>query len=290
MDGAAQRCGGAGDDMHVIQFALQRQHRLQRFVLGQALGIALVGGDAQADDEVIGSGFAHGRQHFAEEAQARVEIAVVAVAAPVHPRVEELRRQVAVAGDHFHAVQAGRVQAAGGSGVAGDDLVDHRLVQLARHDMETLVRRGRGGVGNGQQAVGGLHDLAARMEHLRQQHGAFRVTGLGDAPVALDAGIVGGHQHMRGVARAVVHPGDLHDDQADAAFRPRLVVGHQLVVDQVVGGHGRIVAGGHDPVLQAFATDFQRAEQVREGGHQGALRFLLWAGPAQALRACQSTG
>ncbi|MNP68496.1 hypothetical protein D3C76_1644620 [compost metagenome] len=60
MDGAAQRGGCAGDDVHVVQFALQHLHGLQRFVLGQALGIAFVGGDAQADDEVFASGLAYG--------------------------------------------------------------------------------------------------------------------------------------------------------------------------------------------------------------------------------------
>ncbi|MCY1430175.1 hypothetical protein D9M71_461160 [compost metagenome] len=72
---------------------------------------------------------------------------------------------------------------------------------------------------------------------------------------------------MRGVARTVVHPGDLHDDQADAAFGAGLVVGDQAVVDQVVGGDRSVVAAGHDAVLQAFATDLQRFEQVREGRH-----------------------
>ncbi|MNZ90254.1 hypothetical protein D3C78_1092110 [compost metagenome] len=290
MDGAAERRGGAGDDMHVVQFALQRLHGLQRLVLSQALGVALVGGDTQADDEVLAGGLAHGGEHFAEEAQARVEVAVVAVLAAVHPRIEELRWQVAVTGDHLHAVQPGGLQAARGGGVTGDNLVDHRLVQCARHDVEALVRRGGCGISHRQQAVGGFHDLAAGVEDLRQHHRALGMAGLGDPAVALDAGVVGGHQHVRGVARAVVHPGDLHDDQADTAFRPRLVVGDQLLVDQVVGGHRGVVAGGHDPVLQALAADFQRAEQVREGCHRGTLRFLLWVGPDQALRACQSTG
>jgi hypothetical protein len=55
----------------------------------------------------------------------RVQVAVVAVAAAVDPWVDELRRQVAVAGDHFHAVEPGLMRR-GGGGVAGDDLVDQR--------------------------------------------------------------------------------------------------------------------------------------------------------------------
>ncbi|MNC27170.1 hypothetical protein D3C75_753340 [compost metagenome] len=93
------------------------------------------------------------------------------------------------------------------------------------------------------------------------------MAGLGQLAVTLDAGIVGGHQHMGGVARTVVHPGHLQHDQADAAFGAGLVVGDQAVVDQVVGGDRGVVAAGHDAVLQAFATDLQRFEQVREGRH-----------------------
>ncbi|MCY1179642.1 hypothetical protein D9M73_200510 [compost metagenome] len=110
------------------------------------------------------------------------------------------------------------------------------------------------------------------MENLRQHHGALGMTGLGEATVALDAVVVGRHQHMGGVARTVVDPGDLQHDQADAAPGAGAVIGDELLVDQVVGGHRGVVAAGHDPVLQALATDLQGFEQVREafGGLGGA--------------------
>lgn len=257
MDGAAEGGRSAGDDVQVVQLALDRLGRLQRLAFAETLGVALVGGQAQADDEVLGGGRAHRCQHFAEEKQAGIEVAVVAILAAVHPRVEELRRQVAVAGDHLHPVQSCLVQAARGGGVAGDDLVDQRLVEFAWHHPEPFVGRGRGGIGHRQQAVGGLHDLAPGMEDLRQHHAAFGVAGLGDPPVAGDAGIVGGHQHVRGVARAVVDPGHLHDDQSGAAAGPGAVIGDEWLVDQVVGRHRRVVAARHDAVFQAFAPDFQ---------------------------------
>ncbi|MNF83771.1 hypothetical protein D3C84_661010 [compost metagenome] len=260
--------------MDVVQLPLQGQHRGQGLVLGQAFRVAFVGGDAQADDEVCRTLGAHGLDHFSEEAQARLQVAVVAVLALVHPRVEELRRQVAVARDYLHPVQAGLAEAPRGGCVAGDYLVDHRLVEGPRHHPEALVGRGRGGPGHRQQAVAGLHDFPAGMEDLRQHHGALGMAGLGQAAVALDAGVVGGHQHVGGVARTVVDPGDLQHDQADAAPGAGAVVGDELVVDQVVGGHGGVVAAGHDAVLQAFAADFQGLEEMREGldggGHGGS--------------------
>ncbi|MCY1421585.1 hypothetical protein D9M71_372450 [compost metagenome] len=266
MDGAAEGSGGASDQVDVVQLSLQGQHSGQGFVLGQALRVALVGGDAQPDDEVLRALGAYRFDHLAEKAQARRQVAVVAVLALVHPWVEELRRQVAVTGDYLHPVQPSLAKAPGGGCVAGDYLIDHWLVQGPRHHPETLVGRGRGGPGHRQQAVAGLHDFPARMENLRQHHGALGMAGLGEATVALDAVVVGRHQHMGGVARTVVHPGHLQHDQADAALGASVVVGDELVVDQVVGGHRGVVAAGHDAVLQALAADFQGLEEVREGG------------------------
>ncbi|MNC12389.1 hypothetical protein D3C75_601080 [compost metagenome] len=98
-----------------------------------------------------------------------------------------------MAGHHFNAIQPGLVQAAGSAGIALDDLVDHCLVQRARHHPEAFIgHRGRR-VGHRQQAVRRLHDLPPGVEQLRQHHGAVRVAGLGKLAVALDAGIVSGH-------------------------------------------------------------------------------------------------
>ncbi|MNL61651.1 hypothetical protein D3C87_1856060 [compost metagenome] len=79
---------------------------------------------------------------------------------------------------------------------------------------------------------------------------------------------------MGGVARTVMHPGNLQHDQPDAAFGTRPVIGDQLLVDQVVGRHRSVVAAGHDAVLETLATDLQRFEQVRErwgGSRHGAI-------------------
>ena len=117
---AAEGGGGAGDDVHVVQLPLQQLHGGQGFVFGEAFGVAFIGGNPQADDELgIGAG-AHGVEDFPDKAQALLQFAVVAVAAAVDPRVDELRRQVAVAGHQFHAVQPGLMQAPGGVGVALD--------------------------------------------------------------------------------------------------------------------------------------------------------------------------
>ncbi|MNZ19443.1 hypothetical protein D3C78_364690 [compost metagenome] len=185
-----------------------------------------------------------------------------------------------MAGHHFNAIQPGLVQAAGSAGIALDDLVDHCLVQRARHHPEAFIgHRGRR-VGHRQQAVRRLHDLPPGVEQLRQHHGAVLMAGLGKLAIAVDTGIVGGHQHMRGVAGAVMHPGHLQHDQADATGGAGALVGDELVVDQVVGRQAGVVAGGHDAVLQAFAADLQGFEQVREGGlhtgGSGAVLFLFF--------------
>ncbi|MNC24983.1 hypothetical protein D3C75_730560 [compost metagenome] len=107
------------------------------------------------------------------------------------------------------------------------------------------------------------------MEHLGQHQGAVGVAGLRQFAITLDARIVGGHQHMGGVARTVVHTGHLQHDQPGTAFGTCPVVGDQLFIDQIVGGHRGVVTAGHDAVFQALATDFQGFEQVREGRCRG---------------------
>ncbi|MNJ29936.1 hypothetical protein D3C77_245180 [compost metagenome] len=130
--------------MHIVERRLQRLYRRQRFVLGQALGIAFVGADAQADDEIRRGSGAYRRNHFAQKAQALFQLAVVAIGAAVDPWVDELRRQIAVAGDHFDAVDPGLVEASGSIGVALHDLVDHRLVEGPRHHPEAFIGYRRG--------------------------------------------------------------------------------------------------------------------------------------------------
>jgi len=199
------------------------------------------------------------------------QLAVVAVGAAIHPRVEKLRRQVTMAGDHFHTVNPGLIQAPCRSAVAGDDLVDHCLVKGARHHPEAFVGHPGSRVSHRQQTVGRLHDFPPRMENLRQHHGAVGVAGFGQSAIAVDAAVIGGHQHMGGVAGAVVHPGHLQHNQPHAAFGACPVVGDQLLVDLVVGGHRGVVPAGHDAIFQAFAAQYQRFKKMRKGmGRHGA--------------------
>ena len=163
---------------------------------------------------------------------------------------------------HFHPVQAGLAQAAGGGAVTCDYLVDHPLVERTGHDAETLVRGDGRGIGHRQQAARGLHDLAPRVEQLRQHEGAVGMAGFGQFAIARDAGVLGGHQHVRGVARAVMNARHLQHDQAHATFGAGALVGDQGIVDPVVGGQAGVVPAGHDAVLQALATELQGLEQV----------------------------
>ncbi|MNM82982.1 hypothetical protein D3C81_950270 [compost metagenome] len=277
---AAQRGRGAGDDVQVVELALQRFGGGQRLIFTQPFAVTLVGADAQADDELLVGGCAYCCQHFTHKPQALFQCAVVAIGTQVDPRVEKLRGQVAVAGHHFDAIEPRLVQAPGRAGIALDDFIDHRLVQRTWHHPEAFIGHRRRRIGHRQQAIGRLHDLPPRVEQLRQDHRAVLMAGLRQAPVAFDAGIVGGHQHVGGVAGAVVYTGHLQHDQTDPASGPGTLVGNELVIDQVVGGQAGIVARGHDAVLQAFAANLQGFEQVGEGGlhtgGSGVVLFLFW--------------
>jgi hypothetical protein len=88
------------------------------------------------------------------------------------------------------------------------------------------------------------------VEDLADDRAAVAVDGLRESAVAGDAGVLGRHQDMRRVARALVDARDLDDDETDAAGRARGLVGDELVRDEAVDRHDRVVTGRHDPVAQ----------------------------------------
>ena len=285
MHRAAKRRRGASGNVDVVQQVFQPSTAFQCLFLGQAFLIAFTGADAHADDEVLAGRGAHGGQRLAGEAQPVLHRAAIGILAAVDAGIEELRRQIAMAGNEFDAVEPGLEHAPGGRCIAVDDLLDHRKVEDARHDAEPLVGGDRGRIGDGQQPVAAFHDLAAGMEKLREDGAAMRMTGIRQLSIAFDAIVVGGHQHMRSIARRLMHAGDLGDDQADAAPGAGFVVGNQRLVDEAVGRQRRVVAGGEDTVLDFRAAKGDRREQMREKrlGHWPSPRFA-------AAIAFQSTG
>gem|GEM_PF-5307322 len=172
-----------------------------------------------------------------------------------------------MARDHLDAVEPRALQAQRTVCVTLDDLAQHLDPHRLRGDVKALARHGRRGECEGERPVRGLHDLAARVEDLRDERRAVRVHRFREPPVPGNALVVCHHEQVRGVPRALVHPRDLHDDHPRAACRPSLVVRDELIGDPaVLVAHHRVVAGGEDPVLERHMPEPEGGEQMGEGG------------------------
>ena len=264
MDRAGLR--GRGPDRHIYEI----QQRFEMAAGGKRLGcvkagiVAFIRADPQADDEIPVRRGTDRPQYLDRKAQAVLQRPAIGIAAQVDGGVEELRGQIAVAGDEFRPVQPRVAHPPRGRGIARHDLVDHRLIQRAGHDVKAFVRHAGGRISHRQQAVGGLHDLPPRMEQLREDGAALGMAGLGQGAVAGDAIVVGRHQHMGAVARRLMHPRHLGDDQPDAALGPRAMIGDQLVIHLGLGRQGGVVAGGQDAVAQRQPAQVQGRKEVGE--------------------------
>ena len=135
--------------------------------------------------------------------------------------------------------------------------------------MEALIGHGRGRIGHGQAAVLGFHDLPAGMEELGEDPAALGMDRLGHGAIAGDALVVDRHQEMGGIARRLMHAGDLEHDQPGAAHGPRPVIGDQPVVDQPARRQIGIMAGGEDAVLQGHAAKREGGEKPGKSGIHG---------------------
>ena len=168
--------------------------------------------------------------------------------------------------------------------IAGHDLADQPLRQRHRHDVEALVRHRRGRIGRGDAAVDALHDLAPGMEDLPEHLAAVAMQHLRQLAIAGNAVVGRGHQAMSGVARRLMHARHLHDNESDAALRPRPVIGHERLVHDEVPRQQRIVAGREDAILDRDRADLERREEMGELrlGHEVALDGI--AVPQLAVR------
>ena len=261
-----QRGGGPGGHVQVVREPLlgEGNARRERDVGRQPGRVPLVQGDAQARHE-RGSAVPPDRlECLAQEPKPVLRGAAVLVGAQVGGRVEELRGEVAVAGDDLDAVQARPLQPGGGLPVAVGDLANLRQPERPGHDPEPLGRHRRGGHRHRQRAVIGVHDLPAGVEELPEQRGAVRLDRRRERAVAGDAGVVGRHHDVAGVPGGLVDPGHLDHDQARAAARAGLMVGDEPVGDLAVVGHHGVMAGGDDAVRQGHPADGERAEQAGE--------------------------
>ena len=264
MHRAAEPRRRAGDHVDVVQRVAERDDRLQALGFLQAFGILLVAADSEADDGRVIDMRAHRGDHFAQEAQAVLERSAIFVVALVDARIEELRRQIAMARHDLEPIQPGAAQPPRGLAIAVDHIRDHRLAHRPRHHMEALVRHRGGRVGDRRAAVLAFHDLAPRVEQLPEDLAAVLVHRLGQPPIARHARLRR-HQHVRGVFRGLVDAGGLHDDEPGAALGARLVIGDQRIVRHAAGDQRGVVAGRENAVLDLQSADADGREQMREG-------------------------
>ncbi len=126
MNGARDRGRTAGDNVVVIERAVrsERAAGCQHLLLRQPVVIELGAGDTHAHGPIFAHRLADRGDYPAQEAQAIVEAAAVTVLAPVDTRVQELGRQVAVAGDDLHPVHAGCRHTPRAGAIAFDDFID----------------------------------------------------------------------------------------------------------------------------------------------------------------------
>ena len=116
---------------------------------------------------------------------------------------------------------------------------------------------GRRGPGHGFRAVETFRHLAAGVEKLGKDPCAMFVQPLGQAAIARKTGIIRRHERFAGIARGLVHPRNLGDDQPDAAFCPRLVIGDERLADHAALGQNRVVPGRDDAVLHLHRPEPQ---------------------------------
>ena len=100
------------------------------------------------------------------------------------------------------------------------------------------------------------------MEQLDEEPRAVRLHRRCDAPVPLDDLREVAAEGVRGEQARRVHRRRLEHDQPDAAPRPRLVVGDEVVRRQVLVDERGLVRGRDDAVLELDRTERERAEQV----------------------------
>jgi hypothetical protein len=139
-------------------------HRVERLFLRQALLVGLGAGHPHSHHEAVAYLGADIGDHFAQEAQAALGIAAVGIVTQIDARIQELRRQVAVAGDDLHPVQSCGLHAPRRIAIALHDGVDHALLQRTRHDVKALVRNRGGRVGHVEQPAVRFGHFTARVK------------------------------------------------------------------------------------------------------------------------------
>jgi len=190
---------------------------------------------------------------------------------------------IVVGGRDLDAVEAGRGHVGGRARVAVDDRLDVRLCGGARLDVEASARDRRSG--DRRRARRGRDLLPPSVEELDEEPRPVRPYRLGDSGEPGGRLLPVAREGMRGQEPGGVDGRGLEDDQADAAPRPRLVVGEEVVGRQVIVDECGLVGGRDDPVPELDGPQEQRAEErVKHVRARSARRLLGAAGDGARRR------
>ena len=256
--------GRSGNNAEVVQRFISGKKFacVQHIGLLDALMAALVPGKTQAHDEILACLGANVGRDFSNEAGAVLERAAVLVAAPIDPVVQELRRKVPMRTNDLDPVESGLAHPKGRIAVGRDDFGNHLSRHRARHDVETLVRRGRSAVGNRCSTVFRSQHLATGMKQLGNQAATVTVYCLRQPAVSRNA-VVGinpdriCHEHGAGMNQR-----NFGHDKSGAATGARLVIGDHRVADQAPFVQMGLMAGRHDSVAEREVSDVDRRKEV----------------------------
>ena len=208
-------------------------------------------------------------QRFEPEPRPVLQAPAICIGAPVLERGVKLRDEVAVSGVDFDAVEAGLARAHGGGGMGGDRRVDARLRHFLRHDgLECgLVDRMRNGRrGDRRLAANVDAGVSAAMAELDRdfRSGAMQLVDQARQP-RHEAIVVDSHL-AAAVAAGLFRRRHLDGDEADAAARPRQIIGDAVVGDVALGvGRPRRHRRHDDSVRDLNRTDARRGEQDVHG-------------------------
>ena len=208
-------------------------------------------------------------QRFESEARPVLQAAAVVVGAPVLERGVKLRDEVAVRRVNLDAIEARLARTRRGGGVRGDRRVDARLGHLLRHD--GLERR----------LVDRMRDRRRRNRRLAANVDAGVATAVAELDRHLRSGAVNFIDEARQPRqKAVVVDADLapamapglfrrchlDGDEADAAARPRQIIGDAVVGDVALRVRRARRHRRHDDAVGDFdRTDARRGEQDVHG-------------------------
>jgi hypothetical protein len=253
-------------DIEVVEFGLLIETPAdgQPGGLIQAVGLDFLGGNPHANDPVRSDDISRRLQHFGDNSKPTFFATAERVGAQVGQRVQELRDQHAMAGRQLDAIEPRLHQTACRPCKGSNDepnIVDRHG---SRHAVKPVVGHHGGSERHALETVLSIGDAAAVID-LAEYLGAMKVNGLRNHAVSGNTVAATGIEIVRGRYLVAVGARRFHDNQASAAARSSLVVGHHVLARSAVAGKDGLVGGRENPISDFVAPDFVRREQMFEG-------------------------